>query len=191
LHAGSEPGQRRKIFYFWHIPVLSPDEHLLPPYLLHDGVTVSQVVTSAGGPWNGGTLTSGEWVVRQLNVAVNKVVGVPAGLPSWFTFSAPTFDLTAGWYHVEGYACGYGVDSHQCALSVLGVPFILGTPEFSSATTPSTTKSTFSLEGYFDAWTFSLVHNCDTTKAFTGGGFIGSLGVSNQTFAQVKIVRLS
>jgi hypothetical protein len=168
-------------------------EKLVAPYLLRDGVTVSQVVSSAGGPHQGGTLTGGSWTQRNLNVAINSVTGVPAGLPSWFTLSIPTFTIAAGFYSFDGYACGFGVDSHICAVRLVSgtIPFIIGTPENSSSVTPTMTKSTFSMTGYFENWELDLATRCDTTRATDGGGFIGSLGMFNQIFAQVRIVRLS
>jgi hypothetical protein len=169
-------------------------ERLVPPYLLYDGVTVSHNVFSPGGTHRAGTLTGGSWTQRPLNAALNSIVGVPSGLPSWFTATLPTFTITSGYYLFEGWACAYGVDSHICALRLValaGLPLIVGCPGNSCATNPSMTRSVFSLAAYLDAsYEFDMGQFCKTTCAFDGMGVTYDLGFASQRFAEVKITRL-
>lgn len=169
-------------------------EKLIAPYLLWDGVRVKET-NFTSGPHHGGTAASDTWNQRSLNGAANLMVGVPAGLPSWFTFSAPTFSLTAGWYIMEGHSIAYGVNANIVALRIPALgdfPLAIGTPENSPAGTPINTKSTFYFAGYIDAVTLSLDHHTESALAFDGlGYFPDSAGISFIDFAEVRIWRLS
>jgi hypothetical protein len=139
---------------------------------------------------NGGTFTSGSWFERTLNTLET--------FPSASTNIAITgatgaFALATGTYFLCSNAPAYRVDNHQSRLFNItgGTTEDLGSPEFADNATQGDQTRTF-INHIFtigSSTTFSIEHQCTTTRATDGFGL--AAGFDREVYTEVSIIKLA
>lgn len=134
---------------------------------------------------DGGTCTSGSWIVRNLNTI--------EGDNDLVTLNSDQFTLQPGVYAIDAIAPGRGLDAHKVRLydvtnssavifgtssTISSGPYVMEGPAFLSGVMTLTSATAYQLE-----------HACGTTKTSNGFGSATNTG-SNELYTQIKITRL-
>jgi len=131
----------------------------------------------------GGTLTSGTYQTRDLNVVIiNQIVGAD--------LTSNQVKLPPGIYFVEALAVANSVDEHKTKLRDItsGVDLVLGFAGFANAAV-QTMHTLALLDGNFTLSIESFIelqHRCGTTRLNVGRGVQANFG-DNEIYAEVKI----
>jgi hypothetical protein len=134
---------------------------------------------------NGGTFTLGAWRTRDLNTIVSTGV-------SGTTLAANQFTLTAGSYHVTGYAPAVNVNTHQTRIYDVthSAAAILGG---SSNAQGSSIETNSELSGILTptmTTTYQLQHQGNKTQTANGFGVATSFSTF-EVYSTVTIMKLS
>lgn len=155
---------------------------MVSPASITQGVVYLKDIQSSST--EGGTCTSGNWIVRTLNTT--------EGDTDLVSLSSNQFTLQPGVYSIDVTAPARGVDAHKIRLYDVtnsGVS-IFGSSSF--ANSGSVEDSVALLNGALNittATTYQIEHACATTKNTNGFGTYSNLG-SFELYTQVKITRL-